>query len=158
MDKRNTHDVEHRAGPPVLAMCLSLLLAPLAVWANCGDGRDACEGVADGEPVPRGAETDALILNPEQSYSWEDLLEIVPELRKFRLGYREPNPASPTEDEGEYIVCRKFATTGTRIMRRRCAPLLQYLAHLATQRRVAERTRLAILTRNSTPGRPVGPQ
>ncbi|MEM9384668.1 MAG: hypothetical protein AAGA68_06380 [Pseudomonadota bacterium] len=80
-------------------------------------------------------------------YTWDDLVELVPELREYDLRYRRRTSDESEDEERNPLVCRKFTVTGTRIPQRRCAPLLQFVAYKLAQRRRAERTRVEILLR-----------
>ncbi|MEO0422182.1 MAG: hypothetical protein AAF184_07590 [Pseudomonadota bacterium] len=106
--------------------------AQAAAETSAGSGDAAVPGEADGAAA----------------YSWEDLVELVPELRDYKLSYQGD---AGGEGEDNYLVCRKFKVTGTHIPKRRCAPLLQFMAYKLAQRRRAEATRVNILLLPSKP-------
>ncbi|MEO0972820.1 MAG: hypothetical protein AAFX85_06965 [Pseudomonadota bacterium] len=107
----------------------------------------ACPGSADSSSAPPTEEA----AQGQSSYTWNELLEAIPELRKYELGFERSKEAEATEEDGTYVVCRKLGHAASRIKKRSCVPLQEYLAHVAAERERAEQYRLEFLHRRSTP-------
>lgn len=140
-------------------ICLALLiLASSVAFGQCDN-----EGDAQGTPcaaeqsVPEAtapvggevADADSTEQVRTRTYTWDDLLTLVPELRDYELGSRRNR--RDEDAQPNYVVCRKFKKTGTHIPQRRCLPIQDFIVYVASQRRRAEQTRINILLRPSPP-------
>ncbi|MEO0425169.1 MAG: hypothetical protein AAF184_22730 [Pseudomonadota bacterium] len=123
-----------------LLLALGLAMAPAASLADCADneGEQGCA-----EPAAEQTEEEAA------GYTWEELVEKIPSLKQYELGFQRSTEKGAGEDEGTYMLCRKVRGSGSRIRRRACMPLDEALALATKQRTEAEERRLEFLTNRS---------
>ncbi|MEM9384897.1 MAG: hypothetical protein AAGA68_07530 [Pseudomonadota bacterium] len=130
----------------VILTVVCLLFVPSAGFAEC-ERQGGCADVAEMSAVASDVAEEA---KPAKSgYTWEELVEAIPQLKEYELGFQRSDRKGASKDEGTYMVCQKVKGPDSRIKRRACMPLNEYLAYVTRERTAAEQARLEFLSRPS---------
>ena len=137
--------MEKRSG---FAMAVVLAFSSSASFADCaGDAEgSSCPESADAPQAQTSASVES---EKTEGYTWEELVEAIPQLKEFELEHRRSKKKGTSKDEGTYMVCQKVKAPDSRIKRRTCMPLTEYLAYVTRERTAAEQARLEFLSRRS---------
>ncbi|MEO0423694.1 MAG: hypothetical protein AAF184_15260 [Pseudomonadota bacterium] len=103
-----------------------LLATSLVVLAFAfGAAATACE--ADGGVECADAKAAA---EEKTGYTWDELVAAIPQLEKFELSFSPSTREGAADGEGTYLVCQRVRSAESRIKRRSCMPLVEYLAFI----------------------------
>lgn len=89
------------------------------------------------------SDADATTTPVTREYTWTELREAIPGLRRYELDY-----GANEDDEGcsqpVFMLCARVSVTGSRIKRRQCQPLQDYLDWVVSGRASREQRQVAI--------------